>query len=64
MASPPTKTPGDALRTPTRPPERESAAEPAGTSGRVVETLPPGMHFTDWMLSELDTLDKALGNAK
>ena len=30
----------------------------------VTETLPPGMHFTDWMLSELDTLDKALGNAK
>jgi zinc/manganese transport system substrate-binding protein len=27
----------------------------------VTETLPAGMHFQDWVLSELDALDKALG---
>jgi zinc/manganese transport system substrate-binding protein len=26
----------------------------------VTETLPAGMHFQDWMLSELDATDKAL----
>jgi zinc/manganese transport system substrate-binding protein len=30
----------------------------------VTETLPPGMHVQDWLLSELDALDKALGGAK
>ena len=29
----------------------------------VTETLPAGMHFQDWVLSELDALDTALGNA-
>ena len=27
----------------------------------VTETLPAGMHFQDWVLGELDALDKALG---
>jgi len=27
----------------------------------VTETLPAGLHFQDWVLSELDALDKALG---
>ena len=30
----------------------------------VTETMPPGKHFQDWVLSELDALDKALGDAK
>jgi zinc/manganese transport system substrate-binding protein len=30
----------------------------------VTETLPAGMHFQDWMLSELAALDKALGGGK
>jgi zinc/manganese transport system substrate-binding protein len=30
----------------------------------VTETLPPGKHFQDWVLAELDALDKALGGAK
>jgi zinc/manganese transport system substrate-binding protein len=30
----------------------------------VTETLPPGRHFQDWLLSELDALDKALGGAR
>jgi zinc/manganese transport system substrate-binding protein len=30
----------------------------------VTETLPAGLHVQDWMLSELDALDKALGDAK
>jgi len=28
----------------------------------VTETLPAGMHIQDWLLSELDALDKALGS--
>ena len=27
----------------------------------VTETLPPGQHFQEWVLSELEALDKALG---
>lgn len=30
----------------------------------VTETLPPGRHFQDWVVSELDALDKALGRQK
>lgn len=30
----------------------------------VTETLPPGQRFQDWVLSELDALDKALSGAK
>jgi zinc/manganese transport system substrate-binding protein len=30
----------------------------------VTETLPAGMHFQDWVLSELDALDKALGTGQ
>ena len=30
----------------------------------VTETLPAGKHFQDWVLSELDALDQALGGAK
>ena len=28
----------------------------------LTETLPAGMHIQDWLLSELDALDKALGS--
>jgi zinc/manganese transport system substrate-binding protein len=30
----------------------------------VTETLPPGQHFQDWVLSELDALDEALSGTK
>jgi zinc/manganese transport system substrate-binding protein len=30
----------------------------------VTETLPPGRHFQDWVMSELDALDNALGGKK
>jgi zinc/manganese transport system substrate-binding protein len=30
----------------------------------VTETLPPGEHFQDWVLSQLAALDHALGGAK
>jgi zinc/manganese transport system substrate-binding protein len=30
----------------------------------ITETLPPGKHFHEWVLSELDALDKALGGTK
>ena len=30
----------------------------------VTETLPAGRHFQDWVMSELDALDKALGGSK
>jgi zinc/manganese transport system substrate-binding protein len=30
----------------------------------VTETLPPGQHFQDWVLAELDALDKALSGTK
>jgi zinc/manganese transport system substrate-binding protein len=30
----------------------------------VTETMPAGLHFQDWVLSELDALDKALGGVK
>jgi zinc/manganese transport system substrate-binding protein len=30
----------------------------------VTETLPPGQHFQDWVLSELDALDKALSGTE
>jgi zinc/manganese transport system substrate-binding protein len=30
----------------------------------VTETLPPGKHFQDWVLAELDALDKALSGVK
>jgi zinc/manganese transport system substrate-binding protein len=30
----------------------------------VTETLPPGQHFQDWVLSQLGALDRALSGAK
>jgi zinc/manganese transport system substrate-binding protein len=43
---------------------RDLAAALAVPVVPVTETLPAGMHFQDWMLSELAALDKALGGGK